>query len=246
MALLAGGGLAAGRAPASIDCWVAPRVQPTTGYGDALAAPRHAAMRQRLQRALELLQADAALQALPGLRLQAKAFLGAPAEPVPLAQAEVSVGLHRAAVWGRSGCTLDQARADYVVPVELGARFNDPAPLLQLLESPLSALEAGFFPEPPVTGRLQGLPVYGGRVLLLGPPGVDPLLPHAPPRPPGSGPWPPMVRLNPALWRGQPEHALRLLVLHVWINHEPDPLVGAAEAWLQQLDLQPWRALINP
>lgn len=290
----------AGASAALVDCWVPARVQATTGDGDAITAPRHAPMRQRMQRAQALLESDARLNAIAGVRLQVKGFLGAPADPVPLAQAAVTVGVHRPPVWGPTGCTLDQARADHAVPIELGARFNDLAALWQLLPSPGSAARDGFFEQPPVTGAVQGEPVYGGRVLLLAPPGVPPLVPHtvadhlrfweaqlasldpqgtelralrdhrrrlaasalqAPvalgaPASLGEPPWTyhpvgtpgtrPMVRVNPALWQGQPRHALRLLSLDVWINHEGDALTGAAEAWLQGLDPAPWRALLQP
>lgn len=296
-ALLAGG---VGAANARVDCWVPARVQATTGYGDAIAAPRHAALRQRMQRAQALLEADPRLNAIAGVRLQVKGFLGAPADPVPLAQASATVGVHRPDVWGPRPCTLNQSRADYVVPIELGARFNDLAALWQLLPSPGAAAKDGFFPQPTVTGEVQGEPVYGGRVLLLAPPGVPALVPltvadhlrhwerelaaldpagpdlaalraHRQRLSPaalqasvalgalsalneamwayqavGTPGTEPMVKLNPELWRGQPEGALRLISLDVWINNEGDALIGAAEAWLQGLDLAPWRALLQP
>jgi hypothetical protein len=296
-ALLAG---TIGATVARADCWVPARVQATTGYGDPIAAPRHAAMRQRLQRAQALLEADPRLNAIDGVRLQVKGFLGAPADPVPLAQAHATVGVHRPPVWGPRPCTLDQGRADYVVPIELGARFNDLAALWQLSPSPQAAAKDGFFPLPPVTGRVRGEPIYGGRVLLLAPQGVPALVPHtvadhlrhwereltaldpdgaelaalrahrqrlspeslrAPvalgaPTSPSEALWTyhavgtpgtqPMVRANPALWRGQPESALRLISLDVWINNEGDALTGYAEAWLLGLDLTSWRALLQP
>jgi hypothetical protein len=298
LALLLAGTI--GAAEARVDCWVPARVQATTGYGDTLSAPRHAAMRQRLQRAQALLESDPRLNSIGGVRLQVKGFLGAPADPVPLAQAHATVGVHRPAVWGPQPCTLDQGRADYVVPIELGARFNDLAAVWQLQASPQAARKDGFFALPPVTGRVQGEPVYGGRVVLLTPTGVPALVPHtvadhlhhwerelseldpngadlaalrahrkglasaalqapvalAAPTGLNEAMWAyhavgtpgsqPMVRVNPALWRGQPESALRLISLDVWINNEGDALTGDAEAWLLGLDLTPWRALLQP
>lgn len=161
----------------AIDCWVPTRDQATTGYGDRMTSPRHANVVSRMRQAEVILRADPVLMSLPGVRLQIKNFVGLPVQPSLQTYATVTLGMHRPGVWA-SGCSLNQAKADYVVPIEFGANFNDVTPIARLLASPAAVTESGFFPTPEVTGFAGGLPIYAQRMLAITPQGVPLLIAH--------------------------------------------------------------------
>jgi hypothetical protein len=129
-----------------------------------------------MARAADLLQDDAALNALPGVRLQATGFVGGAASDQPLPAMELAVAVHRPGVWG-PGCTLKQAQADYVSPAKVAVHFNTLEPLLRLLATPDGPGEAGWFAAPAMATTGRGERLYGRRVVLLSAPGLPPVLP---------------------------------------------------------------------
>lgn len=161
----------AGALPASaaVDCWVAPRLQVQDGAG-------HRALAERQGQALAQLRADAALNALPGVRLQADGHVGAAARNEVLPAAELRVSLHRPPVWG-PGCTLKQAAADYVSPANVEVSFNRLSPLWHLLATPGDDAVSTWFPAPDRELGTHGETVWGRRVVLLTPPGLPAVLP---------------------------------------------------------------------
>jgi hypothetical protein len=162
-------GLAALPAAAGVDCWVTPRLQVQAGPGHAgLVAPQ--------AQALERLRIDRALNALPGVRLQADGHIGAAARGDALPVSELRVSLHRPPVWGPD-CTLKQAAADYVSPANVEVSFNRLDPLWHLLATPADEAIAPWFPAPERAIGGHGETVWGRRVVLLTPPGRPAVLP---------------------------------------------------------------------
>jgi hypothetical protein len=170
VSLVAALALAAAGPAAAGDCWVATAESPDTGLGEPTTAPRYAPLREKLDRIERTLRAEASVAALDRVRYQVHRFIGAPVAPGAPLSAQVDVYLHEPSSW-QGTCGLIP-EADDLAPGALEVTLNDLSPLATVAESAIDedGLTAFFALEQ--TGRREGYPVYGGRVVVIAPQGV--------------------------------------------------------------------------
>lgn len=143
----------------AVDCWPAPIHQHSAVQGKA-------ALAETVLRAGELLRNDPLLNKLPGLRLQLKSFIGFPATDQALPVGEIGAHGSRPPVWG-PGCTLQQAKADYVSPFNVSVHFNTLDPVWHTLPSPDAVRTTGWFVPAEFTRNARGDRLHARRVLVL-------------------------------------------------------------------------------
>jgi hypothetical protein len=153
------------------DCWV-----DTVDDGSEINMPMNAGLRTKVLQAEQALRADAGINAIDRVRYQAHRFIGyQPLYPgAPLA-AHVDIYLHKPRSWAE-GCSLREY-ADEISFASLNLTLNDLGALASLGGDSFTEEDLGAFLEPPLTGRRDGYPIYAHRVLLITPPGIEPLTP---------------------------------------------------------------------
>lgn len=151
------------------DCWVA-----GVDEGDRIGVAANATLRNKLQRAEQALRGDGAVNAIRDVRYQAhRSIEWESRHPgAPLA-AEVNIYLHQPDSW-EGKCGL-KGYADDVHFAALSVDLNMLGALVALSPGQLDEWDA--FIEPPSSGRRDGYPIYGDRVLVLTPAGIAPLAP---------------------------------------------------------------------
>lgn len=218
----------------SLECWAATVHQTAPSLAGTREAAGVPVMLAHLERAEALLRSDASLNALRGVRARTHRFIGHPAHPGAGLMAEATVWLHRRAEFFGPQCTLRRG-ADYTHHAALGVHLNQLGPFLKVVDAFGGVAEDGSFDLPPAADSLDGVPIYGRRVVVLTAAGRAPFVPA------GEGRW----RVNPALFTGARPGDVRVLTLDLFVNDEADPDVEAMERWLTQLDLAPWRPLLS-
>ncbi len=153
------------------DCWV-----DTVDDGSEIDMPMNAGLRAKLLQAERTLRTDAGINAIEAVRYQAHRFVEyQPLHPgAPLA-AHVDVYLHKPRTWAE-GCALREY-ADELSFASLNLALNNLGALASLSGDSFAEEELAAFTEPPLTGRRDGYPIYADRVLVITPPGIEPLTP---------------------------------------------------------------------
>jgi hypothetical protein len=219
-----------------LDCW-APAVRQTA---ESLTAAERVGVPQlthALDRAEQLLRADARINALSGVRARLHRFIGHPASVGAPLMADASVWLHRRQEFWWPQCAL-RPGADYTSHAMLSAHLNQIDALYALLAAPQEVTDHGTFPLPAITDSLDGTPVYGGRVVLLTRHGVSPVVPVAG----DSTRW----RVNPALFAGSRPGEVRVIALSLVVNDEHDAQLADMRQWFADINVRAWRTLLTP
>ncbi len=152
------------------DCWVSTIENTDTGFGDVISAPRHGGFRATLHQVESLLKADPVIGAMRDVRYQQHIYIGESYHAGAPKSGEVSVYLHKPAMWG-ANCSLKRG-ADVVHFVELVVALND----LTSLGAPAEigggdVSDAKYFQAPKRVGERGGYPIYenaaGNRVMVM-------------------------------------------------------------------------------
>ncbi len=107
------------------DCWTSTMIEPRTGYGEAITAPRYTRLRQAANAAEQSLRADPALEALDGYRFQLRQSFNMVEEHGRAYTAQVWLRLHAPRVWSNgAGCAVRQGEADYLNQYAIEINFN--------------------------------------------------------------------------------------------------------------------------
>ncbi len=153
------------------DCWV-----DTVDDGSEIDSPMNAGLRAKVLQAERALRADRGINAIDRVRYQAHRFVEyQPLHPGAPLSAHVDVYLHKPRSWA-AGCALREY-ADEISFASLNLTLNSLGELASLGGDSFTEEDLGAFLEPPLTGRRDGYPVYAHRVLVITPPGIEPLTP---------------------------------------------------------------------
>lgn len=153
------------------DCWVPTVENPTTGFGDATTAKRHAALRDRLLKAEAIERADPVINAIGEVRYRGHRYIDTPRHPGAPKAGNASVWLHQKEAW-KGTCEL-QHFADRIHFAALHVYLNNLS-MLQPNTSGAPESELQAFYEPVQTGQVGGYPVYDNHALVLTAGGVPP------------------------------------------------------------------------
>lgn len=162
------------------DCWVGAIENNDTGYGDSIAAKRHASMLAILRKVETLLMSDPVINAIPDVRYQQHLYIGVPYHAGAPKSGKSSIFLHKPEMWsGRCGL---KPGADIVHFVELEVVLNDLTSLGAKAEiGGGDQSDAKFFVAPQRVGEHDGTPIYenagGNRVLVMTQQGLPAFLP---------------------------------------------------------------------
>src|SRR3990167_6737193 len=107
------------------DCWTPSTIETRTGYGEAIAAPKYAGLRQTANAAEQSLRADPALEAIDGYRFQLRHSFDMVEEHGRAYTGQVWLRLHAPRVWSNdAGCAVRQGEADYLNQYAIEINFN--------------------------------------------------------------------------------------------------------------------------
>lgn len=163
------------------DCWTSTTIEPRTGYGEAITAPRYARLRQAANAAEQSLRADPALEALDGYRFQLRQSFNMVEEHGRAYTGQVWLRLHAPRVWSsEAGCAVRQGEADYLNQYAIEINFNavaeviaasgaageDGEPLIATLSPEAVQLYQSTGLIRTVGQGLRGFRADGGRVLV--------------------------------------------------------------------------------
>lgn len=106
------------------DCWVETVAPAKTGNGEAVSNPRFARLVAAMDRAETMLRQDPTLNAIPGVRFQVRRHVTYIDNERPSYTASVLLLAHEESVWGKSGCTVQQGKANYHNRYGIEIAFN--------------------------------------------------------------------------------------------------------------------------
>lgn len=152
-------------AHAAIDCWMDAE-HPTTGDSRAVSDPALAPLRQALHRLNAILHRHPALHALPRTRLRSSWQIGGQWTE-PARAANFLLRDHRETMWVPGRCDVING-ADRLEPkASIVVTVNAPASFFETAAAELRDEQLEAWREVPVTGQLNGMPFYGGHMLVF-------------------------------------------------------------------------------
>lgn len=220
-----------------LACWAAPVDQVVPSLHGTADAAGITSLTRTLQQAGALLEADPAIAAIGDARARLHRTVGhAMHVGAPIGGA-AAVWLHAPQWWGQGqGCTLTRG-ADAAHFASLAVRLNDLDAVLHLVASPSEASETGWFPLPAASDSVGGLPIRGGRVVIVTAPGKEPFVAvtvreHLTRQDSLLGDW---ARRGDAIARAQQDslrrHRVALTAAHLDAPVAFGPIVGGEPLW---------------